>query len=98
MSSPSNTETVKSLRNYRYSIIDADLLFGIKEYPEKQMETIGFHVVKAEAVPVADCWLFRVDNDIPVVPDYLYRLPDDYLFPDEHHYRICIVPQQLLDL
>ena len=66
------------MKNYRYDIIGADLDYGIKEHPQKQMEKLGFKVVKAEPVPIADCWIFGVENDIEDVPKYLRRISDIY--------------------
>lgn len=62
---------IKDMKSYRYDLIGADLNFGVKEHPQIQMKKLGFNVVKAEPVPIADCWIFIVENDIKNVPEYL---------------------------
>lgn len=71
------------MKNYRYDIIGASLDYGINEHPQIQMKNLGYKVVKSEPVPIADCWWFRVDNEIENVPDYLYSMSDDFKFSDE---------------
>lgn len=66
------------MKNYRYDLIGAGLDFGVREHPQIQMKKLGFNVVKSEPVPIADCWIFRVDNDIEDIPKYLHRISDDY--------------------
>lgn len=71
------------IKNYRYCLITADVDCGVSEHPQKVMKDLGFHVIKAEPVPIADCWWFRVDNEIKNVPKYLKQLSDDMKFSDE---------------
>lgn len=66
------------MKNYRYDLIGADLDFGVNEHPQIQMKKLGFNIVKSEPIPIGDCWIFGVDNDIEDVPKYLYRISDDY--------------------
>lgn len=70
------------MKNYRYDVIGADQS-GVKEHPQKQMMNLGFNIIKAEPVIIADCWWFRVDNEIENVPEYLYLMRDDFKFSDE---------------
>lgn len=35
------------------------------------MKKLGFNVVKSESIPIADCWIFEVNNDIDNIPEYL---------------------------
>lgn len=70
------------MKHYRYDVIGA-FYSGIKEHPQKQMKNLGYNVVKAEPVTIADCWWFRVDNEIENVPEYLYSMSDDFKFSDE---------------
>jgi hypothetical protein len=70
------------MKHYRYDMYGA-FRNGINEHPQKQMKNLGCNVVKAEPVTVADCWWFRVDNDIENVPEYLYSMSDDFKFSDE---------------
>ena len=62
------------MKKYRYDLIGADLDYGVKEHPQKQMKKIGFNVVKSEPIPIADCWIFEVDNDIENIPGYLEEI------------------------
>ena len=55
---------MRILKNYRYDVIGADIKCHIHEHPQKQMKNLGFTVIKAEPVPMADCWWFRVEDDI----------------------------------
>jgi len=71
------------IKNYRYCLITADLDCGVKEHPQTQMKNLGFHVIKSEPVPIADCWWFRVDNEIYNIPPYLTDIGDNMKFSDE---------------
>lgn len=71
------------MKNYRYDIIGASLDYGVKEHPQIQMKNLGYKVIKSEPVPIADCWWFRVDNEINKVPGYLYLMSNDFKFSDE---------------
>lgn len=62
------------MKKYRYDIICADLVYGVKEHPEKQMKKLGFNVIESEPIPIADCWIFEVSNDIENVPEYLVEV------------------------
>ncbi|GAA6313814.1 hypothetical protein F290043J8_18400 [Mediterraneibacter gnavus] len=59
------------MKKYRYDIICADMICGVKEHPQKQMKKLGFNIVESEPIPIADCWIFGVNNDIENVPEYL---------------------------
>ena len=71
------------MKHYRYDIIGADLDAGIKEHPQSQMKNLGFKLIKSEPVPIADCWWFRVENEIENIPSYLTLMPDDFKFSGE---------------
>jgi hypothetical protein len=71
------------MKHYRYDMYGAIVCNGIKEHPQKQMKNLGYNVIKAEPVTIADCWWFRVDNEIENVPEYLYPMSDDFKFSDE---------------
>lgn len=70
------------MKNYRYDVICADVDYHIKDHPVTQMCKLGFNIVKGEPVPIGDCWWFRVNNDINIIPEYLTILPDDFKFSD----------------
>lgn len=70
------------MKNYRYDIWTA-YEHGIKHHPQVQMNVLGYKVLKAEPVPIADCWWFRVENKIKNTPNYLYPMRDDFRFSDE---------------
>lgn len=72
------------MKNYRYDIIGADLDAGVREHPQAQMKKLGYKLIKSEPVPIADCWLFRVENEIENTPSYLIPLNDDCKFSDEY--------------
>ena len=71
------------IKNYRYDLICADLEYHVDKHPQVQMKELGFNVIRSEPVPIADCWWFRVDNEIPIPPKYLRELPDTFRFSDE---------------
>lgn len=62
------------MKKYRYDLICAGLNYGIKEHPQKQMKKLGFNVVESEPIPIADCWIFEVNNDIDNIPEYLVEV------------------------
>lgn len=62
------------MKKYRYDLICAGLDYGIKEHPQKQMKKLGFNVVESEPIPIADCWIFEVNNDIDNIPEYLVEI------------------------
>lgn len=35
------------------------------------MKKLGFNVIESEPIPITDCWIFEVSNDIENVPEYL---------------------------
>ena len=73
------------MKNYRYEILGAHYNYGIETHPHEQMIKLGFHVIKGEPVPIADCWIFRVDNEneIENIPGYLKEINDDFKFAGE---------------
>lgn len=71
------------MKNYKYDIIGANIDYGVKIHPQADMAKLGFKIIKAEPVPIADCWWFRVSNSIDFIPGYLTELPDTFLFSDE---------------
>ena len=72
------------MKNYRYCMITADLDDGIHEHPQVAMSNLGFKVIKCEPVSIADCWWFRVENEIEQpLPKCLTELRDDFKFSDE---------------
>lgn len=72
------------MKHYRYDIIGA-FYDGVKEHPQEDMKNFGCNVIKAEPVPIADCWWFRVENEIESehIPKYLSPMGDDFKFSDE---------------
>lgn len=71
------------MKNYRYDMIGAHIYNGITEHPQVQMKKLGYKVIKSEPVPIADCWWFRVENEIKNTPEYLNEMSDDFKFSDE---------------
>lgn len=70
------------MKNYIYDMIGA-FYAGVKEHPQIDMENLGYKVIKAVPVAIADCWCFRVENEIENTPSYLDEKEDDFKFPDE---------------
>lgn len=68
--------------NYRYDVIGASMA-GVKEHPQVDMRNLGYKVIKAEPVMIADCWWFRVESEIDDTPNYLYRMKDNFKFSSE---------------
>lgn len=71
------------MKNYRYDMIDAAVKYGVTIHPQAEMAKLGFKVIKSEPVPIADCWWFRVENDIDFVPGYITEMRPDFQFSDE---------------
>ena len=55
-----------------YSLIEAQIC-GVFEHPQKQMEKLGFNILKSEPVPMLDGWKFVVEKIIYPLPIYLER-------------------------
>ena len=70
------------MKHYRYDLIGAHYA-GVKEHPQIDMKNLGYKVVKSEPVSIADCWWFRVENEIKNTPDYLDEMKHDFRFSDE---------------
>lgn len=70
------------MKNYRYDVIGAHY-DGVSEHPQRQMKNLGYKIIKSEPVSIADCWWFRVENEIDNIPSYLYQMGDDFKFSDE---------------
>lgn len=62
-------------KQYRYSMFTADEE-GIHVHPQQQMINLGFKLLDAVPITIADCWLFTVENDIESIPNYL--IPVEY--------------------
>ena len=71
------------LKNYRYNVTEAGLLYGIETHPQLQIKNLGFHIVKAEPCTVAESWFFRTDSLVQNIPNYIHELQDDFKFSDE---------------
>lgn len=71
------------MKHYKYDLIGASLDAGVKEHPQIDMRNLGYKVIKSEPVSVADCWWFRVENEIDDTPSYLSPMGDDFKFSDE---------------
>lgn len=72
------------MKHFRYDIIGAHY-YGVNEHPQTQMKNLGFHWVKSEPVPIADCWWFRCDEYPDSIPSYIDIMKDDFRFSDEYH-------------
>ena len=59
-----------------YSLIEAQMC-GVFEHPQKQMEKLGFTVLRAEPVPMLDGWEFVVEKIIYPLPIYLKGVKTD---------------------
>lgn len=68
------------MKHYRYDVLTADIDFGVKLHPQKDMARLGFKVVDSVPVSVAATWIFRVENEIDNMPPYLVDIGDDYKF------------------
>ena len=64
----------------RYEMIEAAMKYGINVHPQKQMKNLGLEYDKAEACPIADCWFFRLKNEVKEseLPSYINRVCDEY--------------------
>lgn len=56
-----------------YSLLEAQMC-GIFEHPQKQMEKLGFNILKSEPVPMLDGWEFVVEKIIEPLPIYLEEI------------------------
>ena len=70
------------MKHYRYDLIGA-YYDSVREHPQVQMKKLGYEVIKSEPVPIADCWWFRVKNEIKDIPSYLYEMKHEFKFSDE---------------
>ena len=59
------------MKKYRYDIICADLVCGVREHPQRNGKSRALMLLNQEPIPIADCWIFEVDNDIENIPEYL---------------------------
>lgn len=71
------------MKNYKYDLVGAILDYGIEEHPQVQMKKLGAKIIKSEPVPIADCWWFRIENEINPLPKYLREMSDNFKFSDE---------------
>lgn len=69
--------------NLRYDLWQAGVEFGVKMHPQLDMARLGYKIIKSEPVPLADCWWFRVEEDIASRPGYIDELGVDFRFSDE---------------
>ena len=71
------------MKHYRYDVLTADIDCHIQKHPQEQMVLLGAKVLKSEPVPIADCWWFRVEDEISPLPEYLSELNDSFKFSNE---------------
>lgn len=71
------------MKNYRYCLITAAVYCGVREHPQVQMKKLGAKIIKAEPIPVADCWIFGIAEEIENPPQYLTPLDDNIKFWSE---------------
>ena len=71
------------IKHFRYDVTSAGMFSDIHEHPQTQMRNLGFHWIKCEPVTVADCWWFRCDEYPKKLPEYIYKMKDDFKFSDE---------------
>lgn len=58
--------------NLRYDLIGATIKHNIKKHPQLQMvEVLGYGVIASIPCPIADCWIFTVEEIIEPLPGYL---------------------------
>lgn len=50
-----------NLRAIFYDLIAADVNFGVREHPQKQMRELGIHLIKAVPESIADGWWCLTD-------------------------------------
>lgn len=72
----------QKIKHFRYDLWGADNA-GVHEHPQAQMKKLGFHYVKCEPVPIADCWWFRCDEYPDEIPEYIDIMNDDFRFSEE---------------
>lgn len=49
---------------------------GETEHPQILMKKLGYNILKSEPIPIADCWIFEVEELILPLPEYLKLLED----------------------
>lgn len=69
--------------NYRYDMLSAYLDHHIKKHPEQDLKDRGYKWIACEPFSIADCWIFRFENEIKDAPSYLVRISDDFKFSGE---------------
>lgn len=62
----------------RYDLIGAGLKYGVKEHPQIDMKNMGYKVTNCEPIPIADCWVFEVEELIKPLAPYLHVIKNDY--------------------
>ena len=72
-----------NIKDYKYDLISAIIEHNINDHPQRVMKNLGFHVLKAEPCPIADCWFFRASGDNAELPAFLDVLSDGFRFSDE---------------
>lgn len=73
-----------NIKHFRYDMISA-YYDGVDEHPQTKMEKLGFHWIKSEAVPIADCWWFRCDKYPDEIPTYIKIMDNNFKFSEERN-------------
>lgn len=67
---------------FRYSLLDAEITYGVKKHAQTDMRELGFVLLNSEPVSISDCWIFEVDdtdeNYPKEIPPYLNEIRSDY--------------------
>ena len=58
------------MKALKYSFYEAPLNI----HPRKDMERLGYEIVKAIPQPIGDCWWFLVKNDVETKVPYIYEM------------------------
>lgn len=54
-----------------YDLIGANVICRVMTHPEEQMKKLGFRIIEAIPCPIADSWLFTVENLVEPLEPYL---------------------------
>lgn len=69
----------ETVRCFWYSVIGADLDYGVHAHPQDEMRRLGFKLLYSIPEPIADGWVFKVSGGPDEVPGYLSELKPDHV-------------------
>lgn len=59
------------VKKYKYDVWEACIKYDVSRHPQAEIKRLGFHPIRYEPCPIAECWFFWAEDDIKELPGYV---------------------------